>query len=213
MVIPARLTPLLQPLVIHAFMKYKRFLRERFQESVVLGSPGGEVMRMINLVVLAIRFVLQCNRWQKAFDATGCSGSTEHVSEYIRWQLQWPTLPLITSECPSAPASKQCWSRNRPFDEAVVFAAFPIEDPVPEALAALEDVDRSPVAVASEFHCSAAYSEDTIVCAGSPSPALSVAEAIAVGSTEDSGPFSVSFVATAPKHRLRKKKTMEFDSL
>ena len=107
---------------------------------------------MIKLVFLAIRFVLQGNRWQKAFDATGCSGSIEHVSEYTRRQLQWPTLPAITSECPSALAIKQCWPRNRASDDESVFAAFPIEDSVPEALPALEYVGNSPVAVASEFH-------------------------------------------------------------
>jgi hypothetical protein len=214
-VVPARLTWLFQPLDTHGFMKYKRFLRNRFKDSVVDGSTGGEVVRMIKLVVEAIRVVLQGTKWQKAFDDTGSSGTTEHVSEYIKRQLEWPTLPAITSECPSALAIKNCWPRNRPFEEAEVFSAFPIADGCLEVLPALADVESSPIGVLSDCHFSPAFSADSVHSADSESPGsfISVPPTIDVNSTDESVEVTSPVYVAKPKHRLVKKTSMVPDSL
>ena len=79
LVIPARLTWLLQPLDTHGFAKYKRHLEQRFQDS--LASSAGRSVRehMVRLVVDTIRAVLQGNCWAGAFASNGLDGDQTNV--------------------------------------------------------------------------------------------------------------------------------------
>ena len=129
-VIPARLTWLLQPLDTHGFMKYKRFLKDTYQDNLAQGR-GDEVERMIRLVMLAIRHVLQAIRWDYAFKENGFSSDLTNVSPYIREQLEWPNLPVISNERPSLEALRLCWPSNKPVQEGLAFGAFPPPEPAP----------------------------------------------------------------------------------
>ena len=88
LVIPARLTWLLQPLDTHGFAKYKRYLRNRFQEIVAGAEERTLTQRMVQLVVETIRVVLNGNRWASAFVSNGLDGSQANVSKYIKQMLK-----------------------------------------------------------------------------------------------------------------------------
>ena len=139
LVVPARLTWLLQPLDTHGFAKYKWHLKKRFQDTFV-GADGTNVTEhMVQLVVETIRVVLQGNRWAPAFASNGLDGDQARVSKYIKDSLEFETLPPYPATRPSAADLRLCWPRNRVVNVAVVYSPLPAPDPVVEMLA-LPDV-------------------------------------------------------------------------
>ena len=72
MLVPARLTWLLQPLDTHVFFKFNLYLKQKFAESL-LEAPeeNSEAVCMVRLVVKALRYVLQAHNWEPAFVQTG----------------------------------------------------------------------------------------------------------------------------------------------
>ena len=134
-VIPARLTWLLQPLDTHGFAKYKRYLKQRFQDTIVSSAGVNLTERMVRLVVETIRAVLQGNRWDGAFRSNGLDGDQTHVSNYIKETLQFETLPPYPPTPPSVDALRLCWPRNRAAHPAVVFQPLPPAELAVEMLA------------------------------------------------------------------------------
>ena len=135
LVIPARLTWLLQPLDTHGFAKYKRYLRNRFQETVAGAEEANLTQRMVQLVVQTIRAVLNGNRWAPAFVHNGLDGSQANVSKYIKQLLKYEVLPQYPRERPTVDALRLCWPRNRVVRDAIVFQPLPDPDPVVGMLA------------------------------------------------------------------------------
>ena len=121
LVIPARLTWLLQPLDTHGFAKYKRYLRNRFQETVAGAEEANLTQRMVQLVVQTIRAVLNGNRWAPAFVSNGLDGSQANVSKYIKQMLKYEVLPQYPRDRPTVDALRLCWPRNRVVRDAIVF--------------------------------------------------------------------------------------------
>ena len=125
LVIPARLTWMLQPLDSHAFILFKNWLRRHFTDNAGNGDTRSFMRRMLDLVIGAIRHVLQGHRWQKAFDKNGLGHDLNAISEFVRHQCgPQPLLPLPIG-CPSADQLRLCWPRNRPFDEDVIMEGIP----------------------------------------------------------------------------------------
>ncbi len=83
------------------------------------------IRRMLLLVIVAIRHVLQGRRWQYAFDQNGLAEGLTHVSQFIKHQLGSDTLPDIVDACPTPAQLQLCWPRKRVFVETIVYACIP----------------------------------------------------------------------------------------
>ena len=125
LLIPARLTWLLQPLDTHAFLKYKRYLKSLFLDTFGTFAFENRTSRMARLVIEAIRHVLQGNEWHAAFDTNGLGGSLCNVSKYIKDQLHLKDLPALPRTRPSIDEVRVTFPRNVAFNYFVVFEPFP----------------------------------------------------------------------------------------
>lgn len=67
--IPAKSTWLLQPLDTHAFLKYKAYLRGRYQQARIAHARGDlTIEQFLPCVCDAVRCVLECRKWVAAFE-------------------------------------------------------------------------------------------------------------------------------------------------
>lgn len=144
MLVPAKLTWLLQPLDTHVFLKLKLHLKQQFAASLVADEPNvNRVARMVRLVVSAIRKVLQGHRWQVAFQQTGMWRDQGLIKNPIKKNLQYDQLPYISDGRPSMEMIRQCWPKTRPFHEDLVQQLLP---PLPEHVSEGHGVSSSTVA-------------------------------------------------------------------
>jgi hypothetical protein len=100
--VPAKLTWLLQPLDTHVFQLYKKQLRKLYAELRQQSDNG-----MINasswwhvLAAHANEF-LESRSWAYTFEANGWCLGTREISPYLKAQLQWDTLPVMEASLPS----------------------------------------------------------------------------------------------------------------
>ena len=141
-VVPARLTWMLQPLDSHAFVLYKNYLRRGFTDAVGNGDTRSFMRRMLDLVIGAIRYILQGRNWQKAFEQNGFAPDLDSISDFVRHQCGPVPLPPLPLACPTADQLRICWPRNRPFYEELVLSAIPgSAPPVPALMDAVPSVD------------------------------------------------------------------------
>ena len=72
-IVPAHTTWLLQPLDIHVFLKFKRYLRAAFQYHLLRPSETEETPSqvIVRLIVRAIARVIQAEPWRLAFLKNG----------------------------------------------------------------------------------------------------------------------------------------------
>lgn len=112
-VVPARLTWLLQPLDTHAFHRYKIYLRSAYQMSRA-NSPNGElsVGEFLRCIYETIRFVLQGQQWAHAFDEDGFGQQQAKVSAYARRQMELGAAPSVDSSLPTSADLQLCYPRR-----------------------------------------------------------------------------------------------------
>lgn len=134
-IVPARMTWLLQPLDTHAFASFKLSLRERFQRaraSHFLGEISME--EFLRILVIVIKEKIQHATWKLPFDRDGYTQGQEHVSMYIKQILQWSVLPSVSRERPTEEDIKHIYPKNSkhiPYmylcPESTVFAKMPTD--------------------------------------------------------------------------------------
>ena len=117
LVIPARLTWLLQPLDTHAFAKYKRYLKTRFQDNDERDQDQNTTFRMVRLVIDTTRAMLQGYRLGPAFASNGLTGDQDRVSAFIRGELESERLPLYQPVPPTTETLRLCWPFSKPMGE------------------------------------------------------------------------------------------------
>lgn len=144
LVIPARLTWMMQCLDTHAFVLYKHYLRKEFTDAAGSGDDRSLMRRMLDLVIGAIRFVLQGRKWQKAFEQNGLAADVGLISAFVRHQCGPEALPPLPIACPTAEQLRTCWPRNRPFHAELVLFGIPASGP---PVAALMDAEASVPAI------------------------------------------------------------------
>ena len=143
-VVPARLTWMLQPLDSHAFVLYKNWLRRGFTDEAGNGDTRSFMRRMLDLVIGAIRYILQGRKWQKAFEQNGFAPNLDSISDFVRHQCGPVPLPPLPLACPTADQVRICWPRNRPFYDELVMSAIPgYAPPVPALMDAEPSVDHT----------------------------------------------------------------------
>ena len=215
MVIPARLTWMMQPLDTHGFVLYKNWLRRHFIDALAEGDERPSMRRMLELVIGAIRHVLQGRRWQKAFDQNGFGEDLSTVSSFIRHQIGVDSVPLLPNECPSVAQLQLCWPRNRVFNEELVMRSIPNE------MLALADAPVPALGLAemAMVPLPAPPGASLLVAALAAGPAAHVLplpdlvhSTPGAGSSApaDPGPDSIPVsLLPAPKRRLYKKTSLE----
>ena len=107
--IPAKMTWLLQPCDTHAFLAYKLRLRESYQRHRAESADGQIGVRdFLPCIYEAIRLVLQGRRWDHAFDADGLGQRQAAVSRSVQRWLQLEGAPAVPSAPPSEEQLRMC---------------------------------------------------------------------------------------------------------
>ena len=111
-IIPARMTSLLQPLDTHVFCRFKMFLRTRLHQIMLTGANEDLTSeQVIDALLHAMKGVLQWHSWAPAFAKDGF-GATFEVREHLLEVLAWHTPPVIDSELPAYTQFTHCFPRG-----------------------------------------------------------------------------------------------------
>ena len=134
-VVPAKLTWLLQPCDTHAFQRFKVYLRNAYQAArAVAASQELNVAEFLACIYSAIRFVLQGTVWDTAFDADGFGHGQQRLSNLIQRNLNISDPLHLPESLPTVELLKHCFPRGarvphqillRPLQPAAVPAALP----------------------------------------------------------------------------------------
>ena len=119
-VIPAKLTWMLQPLDLMAFVCLKRFMRLQFQRRLAADSGLALVVQMVRIVCDGIRLELQGRRWRRAFELVGSTGTQDGFSRSMIVELELEGVPTAPRERPSLDDLRRCWPRDLHADEQFV---------------------------------------------------------------------------------------------
>ena len=124
-IVPAKLTWLLQPADTHLFYKYKMYLRKRYLESMARCEEGALQLRaVLKAINDAVRYVCQAHEWGKAFDGNGFGQRQRHVRRAIveAGELNFPLcIPL---GIPSLMQFRSIWPAGADIPLDAVFAPF-----------------------------------------------------------------------------------------
>ena len=113
-VVPARLTWLLQPLDTHVFQRYKEYFRSAYQRAR-LNTPDGRLTtaQFLGAFFETIQHLVEGVRWEFAFDSDGYGqGGQRKVSHYILNQLQLAEPPDVPSLEPTLGMLQLCFPRK-----------------------------------------------------------------------------------------------------
>ena len=130
-VVPAKLTWLIQPADTHAFYKYKMFLRKRYVEAMARSSEGQLQLREVLMAMNdGVRYVFQAHEWSKAFDEDGFGHRQRYIRESVA-QAAGLALPLsIPAELPTLFQMRSIWPRGGdvPLDDVFAWLISPPQE-------------------------------------------------------------------------------------
>lgn len=128
--VPPRMTWLLQVLDTHAFFLYKLHLQKAVQATRLRTASGSlGIVGLVPCVCAAIRCVLQGRPWATAFDYNGFGSRQVGLGDRVRTHLQLAGAPDVADTRPSAEVVKRCFPKRsrvpakaiwRPFDAPLV---------------------------------------------------------------------------------------------
>ena len=112
-IVPAKLTWLLQPLDTHAFKAYKEYLRAAYQRARLLTAAGDLTMaQFVAALCDTIRHVLQGRRWAAAFDHNGFGQMQALVSHTVLQRLQAPEPLAVPVAMPALRELQVCFPKR-----------------------------------------------------------------------------------------------------
>ena len=124
-ILPARLTWLLQPCDTRLFAKYKRALKQKYHEIANESAMGVvDTVALFRCVFHTIRTVIQGQRWSFAFAADGFSGDTQALSSYIMRSLQYSAVPRVEDAPPDHALFSLCYPKNTKVPSATLLRPF-----------------------------------------------------------------------------------------
>ena len=124
-VVPARLTWLLQPLDTRAFQIYKEHFRAAYQRARLETADGQlAVADFLAAFFDTIRRVLQGRRWASAFEGDGFGPRQAKVSAYILRELQYDEPPAVPSEAPTSEMLQLWFPRRSAVPEAILMQPY-----------------------------------------------------------------------------------------
>jgi hypothetical protein len=134
--VPARLTWLMQPLDTHGFQRYKAHLRSQYQDARCRSAGDGDLAigEFLPCVYSAVRTVLQGTRWAGAFSQDGFGDSQAEVSSFVKRQIGTTGPVQAPVSRPSGEQLALCFPKRmrvpaqllwRPFETAPAPLALP----------------------------------------------------------------------------------------
>jgi len=130
-IIPAKLTWLLQPCDTHAFQRYKAYLKSACQRRRAQADDGALSVRcLVESICETILHVLQGQKWTLAFDLDGFGRQQEEISMYLQRQLGLNGAPMVASSRPSEEQVGICFPRRSKVPYASLLRPFLVEAPV-----------------------------------------------------------------------------------
>ena len=134
-IVPAKLTWLLQPCDTHAFLRFKIYLRKAYQAARARAvSQELNVAEFLACMYSAIRFVLQGTVWDTAFDADGFGHGQQRLSNLVLRNLNISDPLHLPDSLPTDELLRECFPRGarvpreillRPLQPPAVPAAMP----------------------------------------------------------------------------------------
>ena len=102
--VPAKMTWALQPLDTHVFAKFKSHLASTWQRlQISKADPSNlEWRTMIRAVARTVEDVICSESWQSAFEHTGLTGRTLHISENVLAKVGMSERPDLSPRLPTA---------------------------------------------------------------------------------------------------------------
>jgi len=124
-IVPAKITWLLQPADTHCFARYKAFLRKRYLESSAFASDGHVSTDDIVLTInAAVREVFQKQKWKGSFAGNGFGHQQGQVRAKILEHLQWETVPQVACTLPNLSQFTHIWPKRLDVPIDALFYAF-----------------------------------------------------------------------------------------
>ena len=112
--VPARLTWLLQPCDTHAFLRYKEVLKAQYQKARASTADGQlTIGQFLGALYSTIRSTLQGRRWALAFDEDGFGHGQSLLSSFALRQLECDRPPFVPNALPSAEQVQLCLPKGK----------------------------------------------------------------------------------------------------
>jgi len=123
-VVPARMTWLLQPLDTHAFLLFKIRLQQSCHAARVRAADGGlSLTELLVAIIDAIHTVLEARGWGDAFDRDGYGVGQAGLSDRVLRELGAAAAPTIPATRPTLLRLQACFPRNRRVREELIWRA------------------------------------------------------------------------------------------
>ena len=134
-VVPAKMTRLLQPLDTHIFLAYKIYLQKAYQAARVRSASGDlDVAGLLECIRDGVVSIFHDRQWSTAFDADGFTPGQTALRASIMTELELAAPPVIPATRPSLEQVSHCFPMRsriplasiwRPFDPPVVVGDAP----------------------------------------------------------------------------------------
>jgi len=112
--VPAKLTWLVQPLDAHVFNLYKKALRNKISNLRLQEASGQISVRQWWFALTErVREFMTSQPWASAFTRTGWDSTGDGVTSYLLRQLEWDTLPAIPATVPPVEHLRDILPRTR----------------------------------------------------------------------------------------------------
>lgn len=124
-IVPAKMTWLMQPLDTHAFLRFKVHIQQAYQAASVRALDGDvSLTEFIDCVHAAVREVIDAGQWADAFDADGFGIGQAGMSDRVVKKLQL-ALPLnIGSDRPTLLQLQSCFPKRAYVPVASIWRPF-----------------------------------------------------------------------------------------
>ena len=135
-VVPAKMTWLLQPLDTHAFALYKAWLKQAYQRARMTSSSASGDLHMsefLPCVYGAIRHVLQGRRWDFAFERDGLGARQAQLGIRVRQRLALQGGVDVSTERPTDDQVRACLPRRAKLSPATLWTLY--SEPVARPMA------------------------------------------------------------------------------
>ena len=115
----------MQPLDTHAFLPFKLRLRQKYQDAQACNADGEVgVEELVRCVCVAIRTVLQGQRWASAFDKDGLGVAQAGASQRVLDALQLEGPLRIPSTRPTEGQLALCFPRRSTIPTDLIWRQF-----------------------------------------------------------------------------------------
>ena len=109
-ILPAKLTWLLQPCDTHLFSIYKNYMRVRWREIAALKENGEvDLLSLFTIIFDTIENVINARSWKHAFMENGFHTNFARLSDFIMKRLQYTEKPAINTTQPTLETFAFCY--------------------------------------------------------------------------------------------------------